>query len=181
VSILMFDAAYPPQTAPPGAQAVLGYVGGRGLDRDTHVWTLPEWQRFADLRQFPAWACNTEVGPEASGIVAVGLAGSFGWHRNGTRALVGDMETQTDMAWWRRFQATVVREGMVPVCYGSASTVAGNKPSRVFGADWNGDKAIPAGWVAHQFEGNVPFGGTLIDWSALTPEMLRLGGEGKRR
>jgi hypothetical protein len=181
VTILMFDAAFPPQSAPPGAQAVLGYVGGRGLDRDTHAWTLAEWQRFADLRQFPAWACNTEVGPEESALVACQLAGTFGWHRNGTRALVGDMETRVDADWWRRFAASTVTAGMVPVCYGSASTVAGNKPSRVFGADWNGDKAIPAGWDAHQYEGNVPFGGTLIDWSALTPVMLRLGGEGKRR
>jgi hypothetical protein len=181
VSILMFDAAFPPQTAPPGAQAVLGYVGGRGLDRDTHVWTLPEWQRFADLRQFPAWACSTEVGPEESALVACQLAGTFGWHRNGTRALVGDMETRVDADWWRRFAASTVTAGMVPVCYGSASTVKGNKPARIFGAEWNNDPLIPYGWLAHQYEGNVPFGGTLIDWSALTPEMLKLGGEGKRR
>jgi hypothetical protein len=181
VSILMFDAAFPPLVAPPGAEAVLGYVGGRGLDRDTHVWTLAEWQRFAHLRQFPAWACDTAVSPSASAVVAVQLAESFGWHCNGSRALIGDMETRVNPSWWRQFQMKVTSWGMVPVCYGSASTVTGNKPSRVFGADWNGDKAIPAGWDAHQYEGNVPFGGTLIDWSALTPVMLRLGGEGKRR
>jgi hypothetical protein len=181
VTILMFDAAYPPQAAPPGAQAVLGYVGGRGLDRDTHPWTLTEWQRFADLRQFPAIACNLTDDPASSGTAAVQLAKWLGWDINGSRALVGDMETQSDSMWWARFADAVSSAGMIPVCYGSASTVAGNKPKRTFGADWNGDKAIPAGWVAHQYEGNVPFGGTLIDWSSLTPVMLRLGGEGKRR
>jgi hypothetical protein len=181
VTILMFDAAFPPQSAPPGAVAVLGYVGGRGLDRDTHVWTLAEWQRFAHLRQFPAWACNTDVSPETSGEIATEEAELLGWSRNGSRALVGDMETQADLKWWQSFEIAVRSSGMIPVCYGSASTVAGNKPSRIFGADWDDNKAIPAGWDAHQYEGNVPFGGTLIDWSALTPVMLRLGGEGKRR
>jgi hypothetical protein len=181
MSILMFDAAFPPQTAPPGAQAVLGYVGGRGLDRDTHVWTLAEWQRFAHLRQFPAWACNTDASPDTSGKVAAGEAELLGWNRNGSRALVGDMETQADPKWWSSFEIAVSSAGMVPICYGSASTVAGNKPHRTFGADWNGDQAIPEGWVAHQYAGNLPYENTHIDWSSLTPEMLRLGGKGKRR
>jgi hypothetical protein len=181
MSILMFDAAFPPQTAPPGVQAVLGYVGGRGLDRDTHIWTLAEWRRFAKLRQFPAWACRTEVSPEASAVVACELAGSFGWNRNGSRALVGDMETTIAPEWWARFEAAVTVNGMVPVCYGSSSTVGLNKPRRIFGAEWDGDPAIPAGWVAHQYAGNVPWEGTELDWSSLTPEMLKLGGIGPRR
>ena len=47
-----FDAAFPPASAPPHCDSVLGYIGGA---KEYREWTHAEWLRFSHLRQFPCW------------------------------------------------------------------------------------------------------------------------------
>ena len=168
-----FDAALPPAYVPAGAAAVLGYIGSHHLDRDRHIWTPAEWQPFAHLRQFPAWEVNTAVSAVETAEAAVEQMHALGWHDG--RALVLSMETTSAPEWWGECQAQVERLRMVPVCYGSESTVFGNHAYRYWVAEWNGEPVLEPGWDAHQY-----LSGGGVDWSVLSWELLRHGGEGAR-
>jgi hypothetical protein len=172
-----FDAEFPPASPPPLCAAVLGYIGGT---RAARVWTLPEWLRFSGLRQFPAYV--PQVGPDPLGQAAeaVALMRARGW-RTG-RALVFDLETGQDHAWWHTL-ATRVRElGQLPVAYGSLSTVLGNKAAVNWTAAWDGIPQLDAGQTieATQYAANLPWQGTEVDLSVVSAELLARGGVAAR-
>jgi hypothetical protein len=178
---LCFDAAYPPASVPAGCTAVLGYMGGAALN----VWAPQEWLPFAHLRQFPCWVCDTAADPVAQAQAASQAASDLGWGASPKyrRAIVADMETTVDMLWWEKFADQIVRDGRQPVCYGSLSTVVGNRAGIVWAADWDDVAALTGGKTveAVQYRADVPYGNTLIDLSVVSAELLELGGEGPRR
>src|SRR5271166_890489 len=130
----VFDAAYPPQTAPPGCDGVLGYIGG---GRATHVWTLAEWDRFADLRQFPAYVPDfTTEDPTTAATSAAILMKERGWapFQPDRRVVVCDLETLIERGWYQQFAAEVEQLGFTAVAYGSLSMVLENAASEVWAA-----------------------------------------------
>lgn len=178
--IRCFDAARPPQTAPAGVQAVLGYVGG---PRAARVWTLPEWHRFAGLIQFPCYVPDLAAHPGPQAAEAVRLTAALGWWAGLQRAIVADTETTVSREWWAAFAGQVVGLGYIPVDYGSLSCVLGNAAALVWSARWDGIPAVPAGQtiVAHQFAAGLPCEDTQIDLSVLHPDLAAVGGRGPRR
>ena len=168
-----FDAALPPASVPDGAGAVLGYIGNHRLDLDFHIWTPQEWQPFAGLRQFPVWELNTSVGARESAQAAVAAMTALGWSPG--RALVGAMETTIAPQWWDVFEDEVTNLHMVPVCYGSASTVFGNQAEHYWVARWDGAPVLEQGEWAHQY-----LSGGALDWSVLSQQLLHHGGIGPR-
>ena len=121
-----FDVAFPPQSAPDGAQAVLGYLGREG--QTPHVWTMPEWDRFAHLRQYPAWVPDFGADPGAEAVQAVLAMLDHGWapRQAETRAIVCDLETSVHPGWYQAWADRIGTEGFVSVAYGSLSTVLEN-------------------------------------------------------
>lgn len=178
----IFDASRPPESAPPGAQGVLGYVGREGFT--PHVWTLAEWQRFAHLVQFPAWVPDLKANPFAEGAAAAAAVKRLGWapHQPHRRAIIGDLETSADPEWWQKFSDQVGIEGFVAVDYGSLSTVLGNAAYDVWAADWDGIPAIVPGQTIQgdQYKANVPWQGTQIDLSVVDQWLMDAGGVGGR-
>jgi hypothetical protein len=168
-----FDAAFPPAKPPLGAAAALGYLGGRA----THVWTHAEWLRVAHLRQFPAWVLA--VGGQVSGDPvdqadeAVARMRQLGWHTG--RALVGDMETSTDTAYWRTFQHQVIARGMTPVCYASLGNIAALAPKHKWAAHYGaGDQLAGDEWALQYTDTGT------VDWSVVAAELISHGGIGPR-
>ncbi len=177
----VFDAAYPPQSAPPGCAGVLGYIGGA---RATRVWTVAEWQRFGHLRQYPCWVPRVGDDPAAEAHGAVAAALRLGWaaHEQFTRVIVGDLETGIDAAWWAAFADEVDAAGFAAVAYGSLSTVLLNAAVDVWAASWDDlPELLPGQTIrAKQDQAAVPFGGTQIDLSVIDEWLLARGGIGPR-
>jgi hypothetical protein len=171
-----FDAAYPPPAPPPGAGAVLGYIGSDHLDRDYHIWTPAEWLPFKDLRQFPVWECNPANSAAASAAAAVAEMRRLGWFPG--RALVGAMETYVAPDWWAAFEDEAIRLDAWPVCYGSESTVYRNFALRYWEALYDGIPALPAARPSTLAKQYLSLGS--LDWSVVSPELLQHGGQGPR-
>lgn len=177
----MFDASVPPPSAYPGAAAVAGYIGGN----TPHVWTPAEWQRFANLRQFPIWVGYLEADPVGHATDAAAAMERLGWARNqaNRRAVIADFETEVDVAWLDAFGQTIWNAGYETLVYGSESTIVDNpvKEGRWI-ALYNSDPNIPTvpGAIGHQYKANVPWGGTQVDLSVITDTMLIHGGVGPR-
>src|ERR1700722_4237436 len=172
-----FDAASPPVSAPPGYEAVLGYIGGPLAE---HKWELRDWRQFPHLRQFPCYVPDLAQDPYDQAVEAVKLAAELGWNADGDRAIIGDLETEVDRSWWKVFAGTITERKFVPVCYGSLSTVLLNAAERIWAADWDHERVIPSGQaiLAGQYDAGIAFGGTEVDVSVLSPELFRLGGLG---
>ena len=178
----MFDAAYPPASAPPGCQAVAGYIGGN----TPHPWGVDEWLRFAGLVQFPIWVGYLDADPVADGQAAVAAMHELGWAagRPNRRAVILDEETQVDAAWVDAFAAVVWNAGYQTFMYGSLATILRDPPKEGYlVADWTGVPALPpyANVVGCQYLANVPWEGTAIDLSVITDTMLAHGGVGARK
>ncbi len=179
----VIDAAYPPETLPPGVVGVLGYIGGRMAD---HTWTLEQWLPFASVRQFPVWVADTGAPSGSEGWNAVDAAHRLGWSAKmdapDTRLIICDMEMSTDRVWYAGWAAAVTRGGFVPVAYGSLSTVLQVAAADVLAAEWDDLAAIPAGQTIHgkQDRANVPFAGTLIDYCVIDDWFYEKGGVGRR-
>lgn len=178
-----FDAAYPPATAPPGAVAVLGYVGRAGYT--PHVWTPGEWRRFAHLRQFPAFLPAFANEPEIEADEAVLLVRALGWAEVAEpdkRVIVLDGETRQFPGWYERWAARVESRGYAAMDYGSLADVLGNAAYDVWAADWNGIPALEPGQTIHadQYAASVKWESTFIDLSVLDDATLRRGGVGPR-
>jgi hypothetical protein len=172
-----FDAAFPPETAPPGAQAVLGYLGREG--QTPHVWTLAEWQRFGHLRQFPAWVPDLGRAPGIEADLAVAAAAALGWapHQPDPRVIVIDMETSIEPAWYNTAAGRIIWHGYTPVAYGSLSTVLQNAALDVWAADWNDLPRLQPGQTIH---GTQYAAGGAVDWSVIDSWLWDRGGEGPR-
>ena len=173
----VFDAARPPQTAPPGCDGVLGYIGGM---RAAHVWTLAEWQRFAGLVQFPAYVPNVSVeAPVEAAIAACTGAKAFGWApwQQAKRVIVCDLETEVVRGWYAQFAGECEQQGFTACAYGSLSTVLENAAADVWAASWNGSATLLAGQTihAHQFEAT-----SVVDFSAVDDWLFARGGQGPR-
>lgn len=173
----VFDAAFPPQTAPPGCAGVLGYIGG---GRATHVWTLEEWERFAHLTQFPAYVPNVSTeGPLEAASMACVAARDFGWapFQAERRVIVCDLETDVVARWYQQFAAECEQQGFTAVAYGSESTIAANFASDNWVAAWDGNAQLLPGQTihAHQYQA-----GQSVDFSVVDDWLLARGGRGPR-
>ena len=180
----VIDAAYPPVSLPPEASGVLGYIGGA---RATNVWTLTQWERFSHVRQFPGYVPDMTASPVTQAEDAVKLALASGWapwqRGNGERVIVFDLETGVNDIWWAQLATTVCIRGFVPVCYGSQSTVYGNHAGAYLTADWTGHiPVLPVGETEHgiQYEANVAWEGTRVDYSVFDQWLMDRGGVGAR-
>jgi hypothetical protein len=180
----VIDAAYPPLILPKEASAVMGYIGGA---RATNVWSLGEWQRFAHVKQYPIWVPDLTGNPLIQAEDAVKAALDLGWapwqRGNGERALIFDLETGADALFWQLLQQAVCIRGFVPVCYGSQSTVYGNRAAAYVVADWTGHiPVLPEGETEHgiQYEANSSWEGTRIDFSVFDQWLFDRGGMGPR-
>jgi hypothetical protein len=172
-----FDAAFPPQSAPPGAQAVLGYLGRAG--QTPHVWTMPEWDRFAHLRQYPAWVPDFGADPGAEAVQAVLAMLDHGWapRQAETRAIVCDLETSVHPGWYQAWADRIGTEGFVSVAYGSLSTVLENAAAHLWVAAWDSDPHLEPGQTihAHQYQSGPDW-----DLSVIDEWLWDRGGEGAR-
>jgi hypothetical protein len=173
----VFDAANPPAQAPPGCQGVLGYIGG---NRATRIWTLDDWLRFQHLKQYPAYVPDfTAQKPAAAAEDACQIMRNLGWapYQPGRRALVCDLETSTERAWYQVFAAHVFNAGYTAVAYGSLSTVLENAAEDVWVAAWDGNPDLVPGQTihAHQFTANAT-----VDLSMADDWLWARGGQGPR-
>jgi hypothetical protein len=178
----VFDAAYPPAQAPPGCQGVLGYIGGQ---RATNVWHLTEWQRFAHLVQFPAYVPDfTRELPVQAAQAACYDARMFGWapFQPARRVIVCDLETLQERAWYASFAAECEQQGFTAVAYGSESTIFETAAAEVVVAGWDGTADLLPGQTVHghQYQANVPSGGTVVDFSVFDDWLFARGGVGPR-
>jgi hypothetical protein len=177
-----FDAAYPPPTAPPGCSIAIGYIGGQ---RAANIWTLNDWKRFAYLRQIPVYVPDfAREDPKTAAETACSGMLRFGWAPDQVpnRVVVCDLETSTERAWYAQFAYTVAHHGFVSVAYGSLSTVFENAASDVWVASWNGSPMLLDGQTvhAHQYQADVPFAGTSVDYSVCDDWMWNAAGQGAR-
>jgi len=183
-SYVIFDAENPPSTAPLYAEGVMGYLGG---PRAARAWTLDEWRRFSDIKQFGIYVPDIGANPLSQAREAVQLALALGWSDKMTgpeqRAIIIDLETSADAAWYDQHATEILAHGFVPVVYGSLSTVLDNAADDVLAADWNDHPAIPQGQTlrGHQYMADVSFGGTLIDYSTIDGWLYQRGGVGPRK
>ena len=172
-----FDAAFPPATAPPGCSAVLGYIGRNGYT--PHVWTLPEWDRFAHLIQFPAYVPDPSENPKAAAVRATQAMRDLGWApwQDARRVVVFDLETLILPAWYQQAAAEVAQQGYAACAYGSESTILANAAADVWLAAWNGNPVLEPGQTihAHQYANAGPFDVSVVDdW------LFARGGQGPR-
>lgn len=180
---LVIDAAVPPPIAPLGTHAVLGYIGGNA----THVWTVEQWLAFEELGQLPAWVADMSASPGGQGAAAAAAAVKLGWAPRmpggAERAIVIDMETNADAAFYGEIAGAVLEGGFVPVCYGSLSTVLLNAAEDVLAAAWDHIPQIPAGQTFHglQYAANVPYQGTQIDQDVIDRWLFDRCGVGPRK
>jgi hypothetical protein len=172
-----FDAETPPATAPPHCGAVLGYIGGA---RAARVWTLEDWLRFSSLRQFPCYVPTVGTNPVGQAAEAVALMRARGWRI--TRSVIFDLENATDPEWWAVVQTRVDELQQDPVAYGSASTLFSNEARKNWAARWNNVPVLYPGLSvqATQYAANLADGGTLIDLSVVSAELLAHGGVAAR-
>jgi hypothetical protein len=176
----VFDAAYPPTVPKVGMDGVLGYIGG---DNALNVWTPAQWLPFRDLRQFPVWVPDPhgKSTPAQIGAMAVDRANELGWvSSNGSRVIVIDLEEFADRAWWLECGTAINQGGYYAVCYGNASTVAGNHATNVWAAQYDNSATLPAGWVGKQYAANLPFLTTKVDYSVVSEWLFLRGGVGPR-
>ena len=178
----VFDAAVPPETAPAGFAGAMGYIGGN----TPHVWTPAEWRRFEHLSQFPVWVPNLTADAGAQGVAAANAMKKLGWAaflpEPDRRVLIIDLEAAQVPAFYRNMAISVEAEGFVPVAYGSLSTVLENAASHVIAAHWDVIPVIPPGQTLHglQYEANIPFGSTMLDYSVFDAWLFARGGRGAR-
>lgn len=181
---ITFDAANPPTAAPSDAVGVMGYLGGPRADR---VWPLEEWLPFSHLKQFGIYVPDITLNPHTQGSEAVQLALALGWSSKMTgaqqRAIIIDLETRADAAWYQEIAETISSRGFMPIVYGSLSTVLDNAAADVLAADWDGQAIIPPGQTLRggQYSAEVPFRNTLIDYSIIDEWLYLRGGVGPRR
>lgn len=181
----VFDASTPPQSAPPGAEGVLGYIGRPGFT--PHVWTAGEWDRFDHLVQFPAWLPDLNHDAQLDAMMAVAAAKDLGWAafepEPHTRLILFDGETSQIPAWYERWAAEVASGGFFAVDYGSLSTVFGNAAYDVWAADWNGFPQLEPGQTVHgdQYAAGIAWQGTRVDLSVVDDTLFARGGRGARR
>jgi hypothetical protein len=178
----MFDASQPPGQPYPGSAAVAGYIGGN----TPHVWTLAEWQRFHDLRQFPIWVGAGRTDGAADGQAAAAAAHALGWapNRPDRRTIIVDVEALAMRAYLDAFSAPVWQAGYQTVVYESASAVRHNPPKEgIWVALWDDQADIPPGAaiIGHQYQPDVPFDGTQVDLSVIDDTFLVHGGQGPRK
>lgn len=183
-NVVTLDAAYPPPAIPRGIAGALGYIGG---PLALHAWPPAAWLPFAHVRQFPVYVGDPGRDPAVQAGQAVERMFVLGWSpflsEPARRALIVDLETGADPAWYKRFADIVTRGGYVPVVYGSASTVLGNAASDVLVADFDNVPDIPAGQTihGHQYKADIPLMGTRVDYSVIDGWLLARGGIGPRR
>jgi hypothetical protein len=122
--------------------------------------------------------------PATAGRTAASRTAELGWTPNAAtrRFIVLDMEASVNSGWVAAFANAVRSAGYDVVVYGSAAFVHGNPvESGYWVALWDGRTDVPAGAVAHQYQANVAFGGTEVDYSMWEQAFLDRFGWGPRR
>jgi hypothetical protein len=178
----MFDASIPPAQAYPGCVAVAGYIGGN----TPHIWTIPEWQRFGALVQFPIWVGAGRSDGAYDGQAAAGAMHAHGWNPGSPnrRGCVLDMEGQVNPGYVDEFGVSIWQAGYQTFIYEDLAALGGNPAKEgIWLALWDGLADIPAyaAVLAHQYLPNVAWQGTTVDLSTITDNMLAHGGIGARK
>lgn len=179
----IIDAAFPPLEVPPGTDGVLGYVGEVGFT--PHVWTVAEWDRFAELGQFPAWLPNLSLPADVDADNAIAAVQALGWAvepKPFTRAVVLDLETGKYPDWSLEWGTRVARRGYWPDDYGSMSTLLGNAAYDYWAADWDGIPLLQPGKRINgdQYAAGIAWENTTIDVSVVDLELWNRRGRGRR-
>jgi hypothetical protein len=176
----MFDAAYPPDSAPSGYAAVAGYIGGN----TPHVWVLSEWLRFSHIRQLPIWTGYAENQPVEHARQAAAAARARGWRpdANPRRYIALDFETEVDPKWVDAFTQECSTQGYDVITYGSLYYVQQTTRGDIWAAEWGQVPHLPStGRIeAIQYAANVPFGNTQIDLSVIDQDCWDKLGRGPR-
>ncbi len=135
MTIKMFDAAYPPQTAPEGYQVAAGYIGG-----DTpHVWTKAEWERFSHLRRLPIFTRSAPAGHSGTADAFAAIAQLYAIGAPREIAVVWDLEAAVAPAYVNEVHAVMEWAGLYLWLYGQASTVFRNPVCNGYWpANWEG-------------------------------------------
>lgn len=176
-----FDAAYPPAHPVPSCTAVAGYIGEAG--KTPHVWTPDEWKHFDGLVQFPIWVPDLTIKPVEDAmhcLSAMHIAG-FPVHVPGVvQAVVIDYETAgfPEIGYHSAHQQQLGKYGCDAIAYGSLSSVVQIEAAHIWVADWNDVPTLnPDGQTvdAHQYEANVPYANTRIDFSMVTGWLMQRG------
>jgi hypothetical protein len=177
-----FDAAYPPNSAPPGCTVAAGYIGG---SEALNVWTFDEWQRFGNLYQVPIWVPDTDGDPRTEASEACAAARALGWAANWPerRLIVFDLEMAEVPDWFASVEAEVAAQGYQAAAYGALSTVLANKAAVVWSADWDEDYALDHGQAieASQYAADIAWQDTQVDYSAVSDWWTAHSGVGPRK
>lgn len=180
--VTMFDAAFPPKSPYPNAQAVGGYIGG-----DTpHVWTPDEWRRFSHLYQLPIWVSTGNVDPIGQAKAAAAKAKALGWlanNGNDWRAIVLDRETTSDEAFNQAFGEQLQDEGFLCWMYMSGVALPSDPPGySIWLPTFNHIAQVPSihNVIAAQYAPDVNFPGGTVDLSVVEESVLNHFGQGPR-
>jgi hypothetical protein len=178
----VFDAAFPPSSAPARAAGALGYVGAPG--DATNVWSLSDWQPFAGLRQFPCWVPDFSVDADADAQAAAKAVLDRGWapRQPDARVIVCDLEGYKAPVWYGTWARAVTDFGFTPVAYGQASTLFSNGAADNWVAVWDELAELEDGQTVHghQYAASMPWLGTFVDLSVVDQWLLDRGGVGPR-
>ncbi len=135
-TLTFYDAAYPPESPPAGADGVCGYIGG-----DTpHIWSRTDWDSQQARYRLPIFTRSNPPGPGAQADVAAAVAqlGDIGAPKG---CLVAwDMETAADAVYIKEVYSLLHNAGFTLIVYGSESSVFGddNPDGYYWGAQWTG-------------------------------------------
>lgn len=176
-----FDAAYPPASPVPGCAAAAGYIGAEG--KTPHVWTVREWEVFSKLTLFPIWVPDLTVPPvkEAMDILHFMHLAGFPVDVNGViQAVIIDYETTGAPAigFHGQLADQLGKYRTEAVAYGSLTSVVQIEAAHVWSAEWNDVPSLNQ-WSqtvhAHQYEANVPWANTRVDYSIVDGYLMQRG------
>jgi hypothetical protein len=144
-----YDAAYPPEAPPAGADGVCGYIGGDALN----VWSSTDWERQRARYRLPIFVRANPPGPGAEADVAAALKELRALGAPQGTLVAWDMEASVDASYIRQVESLVNAGGYRLIVYGSQSSVHGNaNPNGLYwGADWTGKPHIASGNVMTQW------------------------------
>lgn len=144
-----YDAAYPPEAPPAGADGVCGYIGGDALN----VWSSTDWEHQRARYRLPIFVRANPPGPGAEADVAAALKELRALGAPQGTLVAWDMEASVDAGYIRQVESLVNAGGYRLIVYGSQSSVHGNaNPNGLYwGADWTGKPHIASGNVMTQW------------------------------
>jgi hypothetical protein len=172
-----YDAAYPPEAPPAGADGVCGYIGGDALN----IWSKADWESQRARYRLPIFVRANPPGPGAAADVAAAVKELRALGAPEGTLVAWDLEAAADASYIRQVSSLLDDSGYRLIVYGSQSSVRSNdNPNGLYwGADWTGSPHIASGdvmtqWVNHssydlsEAEATLPFWDTHKSPSLMT-------------